>query len=103
LRLKAGDLEMDLVTRSVTRADRTIELSAREFDLLEYLLRYSGQVVSKEMVARDVWRETGRATPLDNLIEVHIARLRRKIDDPFPTKLLKTVRGVGYVLKEDAL
>src|SRR5439155_9664572 len=92
LRLKAGDLEMDLVTRSVTRADRTIELSAREFDLLEYLLRYSGQVVSKEMVARDVWRETGRATPLDNLIEVHIARLRRKIDDPFPTKLLKTVR-----------
>jgi DNA-binding response OmpR family regulator len=103
LRLKAGDLEMDLVTHAVTREGQTIELSAREFDLLEYLLRYSGQVVSKEMVARDVWRETGRATPLDNLIEVHIARLRRKIDDPFSSKLLKTVRGVGYVLKEDTI
>jgi DNA-binding response OmpR family regulator len=53
------------------------------------------------MIARDVWREPARATPLDNLIEVHIARLRRKIDDPFSSKLLKTVRGVGYILKED--
>jgi len=101
LRLKTGDLEMDLVTRAVTRAGRTIELSVREFELLEYLLRYGGQIVSKEMLARDVWRETDRATPLDNLIEVHIARLRRKIDDSFSSKLLKTVRGVGYVLKED--
>jgi DNA-binding response OmpR family regulator len=101
LHLKAGDLEMDLVTRRVTREEQTIELSAREFDLLEYLLRYRGQVVSKEMIARDVWREPARATPLDNLIEVHIARLRRKIDDPFSSKLLKTVRGVGYILKED--
>jgi two-component system, OmpR family, copper resistance phosphate regulon response regulator CusR len=101
LRLKIGDLEMDLVTRSVTRAGRPIELSVREFELLEYLLRYGGQIVSKEMLARDVWRETARATPLDNLIEVHIARLRRKIDEPFPSKLLRTVRGVGYVLKED--
>jgi len=103
LRLKIGDLEMDLVTRSVTRAGRPIELSVREFELLEYLLRYGGQIVSKEMLARDVWRETARATPLDNLIEVHIARLRRKIDDPFSSKLLKTVRGVGYILKEDSL
>jgi DNA-binding response OmpR family regulator len=101
LRLKIGDLEMDLVTRSVTRGGRPIELSVREFELLEYLLRYGGQIVSKEMLARDVWRETARATPLDNLIEVHIARLRRKIDEPFPSKLLRTVRGVGYVLKED--
>src|SRR5437867_3238493 len=103
LRLKAGDLEMDLVTQTVTRGGQTIELSSREFDLLEYLLRYRGQVVSKEMVARDVWKEAGRATPLDNLIEVHVATLRRKIDDPFASKLLKTVRGVGYMLKEDAL
>ena len=103
LRLKAGDLEMDLVTQTVTRDGQTIELSSREFDLLEYLLRYRGQVVSKEMVARDVWKEAGRATPLDNLIEVHVAKLRRKIDDPFASKLLKTVRGMGYVLKEDNL
>lgn len=101
LRLKAGGLEMDLLTRTVTREGQKIELSAREFDLLEYLLRYRGQIVSKEMIARDVWREPARATPLDNLIEVHIARLRRKIDDPFSPKLLRTVRGVGYVLKED--
>jgi len=101
LHLKVGDLEMDLVTRRVTRKGQTIELSAREYDLLEYLLRYRGQVVSKEMLARDVWKEPTRATPLDNLIEVHIARLRRKIDDPFSSKLLKTVRGVGYILKED--
>ncbi len=101
LHLKVGDLEMDLVTRMVTREGQTIELSAREYDLLEYLLRYRGQVVSKEMLARDVWKEPTRATPLDNLIEVHIARLRRKIDDPFSSKLLKTVRGVGYILKED--
>ena len=101
LHLKVGDLEMDLVTRMVTREGQTIELSAREYDLLEYLLRYRGHVVSKEMLARDVWKEPTRATPLDNLIEVHIARLRRKIDDPFSSKLLKTVRGVGYILKED--
>jgi len=101
LHLKVGDLEMDLVTRMVTREGQTIELSAREYDLLEYLLRYRGQVVSKEMLARDVWKEPTRATPLDNLIEVHIARLRRKVDDPFSSKLLKTVRGVGYILKED--
>jgi len=101
LHLKVGDLEMDLVTRMVTREGQTIGLSAREYDFLEYLLRYRGQVVSKEMLARDVWKEPTRATPLDNLIEVHIARLRRKIDDPFSSKLLKTVRGVGYILKED--
>lgn len=103
LRLKEGDLEMDLVTRTVTRAGETIEISATEFDLLEYLLRYRGQVVSKEMLARDVWKEAGRATPLDNVIEVHVARLRRKIDDPFSSKLLKTVRGMGYVLREDSV
>jgi two-component system copper resistance phosphate regulon response regulator CusR len=96
--LKIADLKMDLIAHRASRAGRPLELTAREFSLLEYLLRNQGQVVSREMLARDVWRETGRATPLDNVIDVHIARLRRKLDDPFPVKLLKTVRGVGFVL-----
>ncbi len=100
LRLELAGLEMDFVTRKVTRGGRTIELTAKEFELLECLLRNQGHVVSREMLARDVWQETTRATPLDNVIDVHIARLRRKIDDPFDNKLLKTVRGVGFVLRE---
>jgi len=102
MRFKIADLEMDLVTRKVTRGGETINLTSREFDLLEYLLRHQGQIVSREMLARDVWRETGRATPIDNLIDVHIARLRRKIDDPYPQKLLHTMRGVGFVFSEEA-
>jgi len=102
LRLKLAELEMDLVTRKVTRGGQTLPLTAREFDLLEYLLRHQGYIVSREMLARDVWKEAGRATPLDNVIDVHIARLRRKVDGPFDRKLLKTVRGVGFVLREDA-
>lgn len=100
LKLKSADLEMDLVTRRVNRAGSPIELTAREFDLLEYLLRNKGHVVSREMLTRDVWQETSRVTPLDNVIDVHIARLRRKIDGPFDTKLLNTIRGVGFILGE---
>jgi DNA-binding response OmpR family regulator len=74
----------------------------REFQLLEYLARNHGRVVSREMLARDVWKETARATPLDNVIDVHIARLRRKVDDPFETKLIHTVRGVGFIVKDGA-
>ncbi len=101
LRLKCDELEMDLVTRTVRRSDETLNLTAREFELLEYLLRHGGHVVSREMLARDVWKETARATPLDNVIDVHIARLRRKVDDPFDRKLVHTVRGVGFVLKRE--
>jgi DNA-binding response OmpR family regulator len=101
LRLKLADLEMDLVTRKVTRFGKALELTAREFELLEYLLRHKGQIVSREMLARDVWKETARATPLDNVIDVHIARLRRKVDEPFDRKLIQTVRGVGFVLREE--
>ncbi|MGH9338709.1 MAG: response regulator transcription factor [Acidobacteriota bacterium] len=100
LRLKLVDLEMDLVTRHVRRGSQTLELTPKEFDLLEYLLRHQNHVVSREMLARDVWNEPARATPLDNVIDVHIARLRRKVDDPFEVKLLKTMRGVGFVLRE---
>ena len=98
LKLQLDDLEMDLVTRRVIRRASAIDLTTKEFELLEYLLRHQGQVVSREMLARDVWQVTVRATPLDNVIDVSIARLRRKIDDPFDKTLLHTVRGVGFVL-----
>jgi two-component system, OmpR family, copper resistance phosphate regulon response regulator CusR len=99
-KLGAGDLDVDLITRKVTRAGRVLELTVREFELLEYLLRHQGQVVSRETLARDVWKETARSTPLDNVIDVHIARLRRKVDADFPAKLIHTVRGVGFMLRE---
>ncbi|HEX4002547.1 MAG TPA: response regulator transcription factor [Candidatus Acidoferrales bacterium] len=99
--LKLADLEMDAAGRVVSRAGRELSLTAREFDLLEYLLRQPGRVVSREMLARDVWRETARYTPLDNVIDVHVAHLRRKLDEPFNKKLLHTVRGVGFVLREE--
>ena len=99
-RLAVGDLEMDLVTRKVTRSAEPVELTVREFELLEYLMRYHGQVVSRETLARDVWKETARTTPLDNVIDVHIARLRRKVDVEPATKLIHTVRGVGFMLRE---
>lgn len=99
--LAIADLHIDLMRRTVTRENQRIDLTTREFELLEYLARHHGRVVSRDMLARDVWREGARATPLDNVIDVHIARLRRKVDDPFAQKLLHTVRGVGFMLSED--
>jgi two-component system, OmpR family, copper resistance phosphate regulon response regulator CusR len=99
--LSMADLQMDLLRRKVTRGATTLDLTAREFELLEYLLQHHGQVVSREMLARDVWRETARHTPLDNVIDVHMTRIRRKIDDGFSPKLVHTVRGVGFVLKAE--
>jgi two-component system copper resistance phosphate regulon response regulator CusR len=99
-RLGAGDLEVELITRKVTRGGQPIDLTVREFELLEYLLRHQGQVVSRELLARDVWKETARTTPLDNVIDVHIARLRRKVDADQAAKLIHTVRGVGFMLRE---
>ncbi len=101
LRLRFADLEMDVVGRKARRDGKDLELTAREFELLEYLLRHKEQVVSREMLAREVWKETSRATPLDNVMDVHIARLRRKLDEPFDHKLIHTVRGVGFVLREE--
>jgi DNA-binding response OmpR family regulator len=100
LRFKLGGLELDCVTRRVTRGGQDISLTGREFELLEYLLRHQGHVVSREMLARDVWNDEERTSALDNLIDVHITRLRRKIDKPFGSNLLKTIRGVGFVLRE---
>jgi two-component system copper resistance phosphate regulon response regulator CusR len=100
LRMGAGDLDMDLITRKVTRAGRVVELTAREFELLEYLMRHQGQVVLRDTLAREVWKETTRGTPLNNVIDVHIARLRRKIDLDHLEKLIHTIRGVGFMLRE---
>ena len=100
LRLKVANLEMDLVARRVVRGDRAIDLTGREFELLEYLLRHQGHLVSREMLARDVWKEPRRATPLDNVIDVQMARLRRKVDLDGAARLIHTVRGVGFVVRE---
>ena len=99
LRLGSGDLDIDLVTRKVTRGGQTVELTAREFELLEHLVRHEGQVVLRDTLVREVWKETARGTPLNNVIDVHIARLRRKVDLDQPVKLIHTIRGVGFMLK----
>lgn len=100
LRFKVADLEIDLVTRRATRAGGTLDLTVREFELLEYLFRHQGHVVSREMLAREVWKEPRRATPLDNVIDVQITRLRKKVDAEGARRLIHTVRGVGFMLRE---
>jgi DNA-binding response OmpR family regulator len=99
LRLQAADLDVDILARRAVRGDRALDLTVREFDLLAYLLRHQGHLVSREMLARDVWREPRRATPIDNVIDVQIARLRRKVDADRDRRLIHTVRGVGFMLK----
>ena len=95
-----GDLTIDTRTRNASRNGKLLELTTREFDILLYLAENRGRTVSREMLAKDVWRETARYTPIDNVIDVQIARLRRKVDDPFAVKLLQTVRGLGFSLRE---
>ena len=99
-RLKLGDLEMNVAQRSVVRAGQSLDLTAREFELLQYLFVNKGRVVSREMLARDIWKETSRQTPLDNVIDAQMVRLRKKIDGQFERRLLHTVRGVGFILRE---
>jgi DNA-binding response OmpR family regulator len=100
LHLSVADLDMDLVTRKVVRGGKSIELTGREFELLEYMLRHRGQVIMRDTMAREVWKEAARGTPINNVIDVHIARLRRKIDQDSPVKLIHTVRGMGFMLRE---
>jgi DNA-binding response OmpR family regulator len=97
--LALDDLNVDLSGRTAERSGQRLDLTEREFDLLEYLILNRNSVVSREMVARNVWKTTVRYTSLDNVIDVHISRLRRKLDDPFAQKLLHTVRGVGFVMR----
>lgn len=97
--LDYAGVHMDLAAHTVSRDGIALDLTEREFDLIEYFMLNRGHVVSREMLTRDVWKETARYTTLDNVIDVQIARLRRKIDLPFSTPLLHTVRGVGFILR----
>lgn len=97
--LTVGDLRMDLLTREVKRGETRIALQPREFRLLEYLMRHSNQVVTRTMLLENVWDY--HFDPQTNVIDVHISRLRRKIDKHFDSPLLNTVRGAGYILREN--
>lgn len=101
--LSCDDLQLDTRARTALRGGKQIPLTPREVDVLEYLLRYQGQVVTREMLERDVWKQSRRFTSLDNVIDVQIMRLRRKLDEDGKRRLLHTLRGVGYRLgREDA-
>ena len=100
-RLIAGDIEIDLQTRHVTRNRQLIELTAKEYEFLVYLMQHDQQVVSRETIARELWPETVRSTTLNNIIDVHISKLRRKIECGNLTKVIHTVRGVGFMLREE--
>jgi two-component system copper resistance phosphate regulon response regulator CusR len=102
LRQQIGDLTLDVQTRRVVRGSREIALTPREFDLLAFLAQHHNEPVTRQMIAREVWREPNRATPLDNVIDVHLAHLRRKLDEGEDVKLIQTVRGVGFVLRDEA-
>jgi len=98
-RLVVGDLEMDLLTRMVWRRGQRIDLQPREFRLLEYLMRHAGQVVTRTMMLEGVWDY--HFDPQTNVIDVHVSRLRYKIDKPFDVAVIQTFRSVGYMLRAD--
>jgi two-component system OmpR family response regulator len=99
-KLVVGDLEMDLLSRSVKRAAQKIDLQPREFRLLEYLMRHAGQVVTRTMLLEGVWDY--HFDPQTNVIDVHVSRLRQKIDKPYPTPLIHTIRNAGYMLRPES-
>ena len=96
--LRVGDLEMDLLSRDVRRGGKAVELQQREYRLLEYLMRNAGHVVTRTMLLEHVWDY--HFDPQTNVIDVHVSRLRAKIDKGFDAPLIHTVRGAGYVLRE---
>ncbi len=98
-KLVAADLEMDLLSRTVRRAGQKIDLQPREFRLLEYLMRHTGQVVTRTMLLEGVWDY--HFDPQTNVIDVHVSRLRQKVDKPFPTALIHTIRNAGYMLRAE--
>jgi len=98
--LRVGDLEMDRLSQQVKRNGKRIELTAKEYALLEYLATNPGRVFSRTMIIEHVWDQSFEG--LNNIVDVYVRHLRRKLDDPFPTKLIRTVRGVGYGLGESA-
>jgi DNA-binding response OmpR family regulator len=96
-----GDLVFDRVNRQVTRDGESVDLTVREFDLLGYLIQHRGRIVSRDALARDLWNESTRTTSLNNVIDVHITRLRRKLDVNHSSELIHTVRGVGFIVGDD--
>jgi two-component system OmpR family response regulator len=98
-KLSSGDLEMDLLSRQVKRAGQKIDLQPREFRLLEFLMRHAGQVVTRTMLLEGVWDY--HFDPQTNVIDVHVSRLRQKVDKPFPTPMIHTVRNAGYMLRPE--
>ncbi len=100
LMLRAGNLEMDLLSRRVTRGGTPLDLTGREYELLEHLLRHKGEIVTRDMIALEVWEETTGA--MTNIINVYINALRKKIERAGWSPLIHTVRGVGYVLRDDS-
>jgi DNA-binding response OmpR family regulator len=100
--LKCDDLQLDTRARIARRADKEISLTPREVEILEYLLRRQGQVVTREMLERDVWKQPRRFTSLNNVIDVQMMRLRRKVDEGHAERLIQTLRGVGYRIGKDA-
>jgi two-component system OmpR family response regulator len=99
-KLVVADLEMDLLSRGVKRAGQKVDLQPREFRLLEFLMRHAGQVVTRTMLLEGVWDY--HFDPQTNVIDVHVSRLRQKVDKPFPTPLIHTVRNAGYMLRPEA-
>src|SRR6516225_6436660 len=98
--LRVDDLEIDRLSQQVRRAGRRIELTSKEYGLLEYLASHPGRVMSRTMIIEHVWDQSFEG--LTNIVDVYVRHLRTKIDDPFPTKLIRTVRGVGYQVGEEA-
>ncbi len=98
-RLTVGDLEMDLLSRTVRRRGQKIDLQPREFRLLEYLMRHAGQVVTRTMMLEGVWDY--HFDPQTNVIDVHVSRLRQKVDKPFDVAVIQTVRSIGYMLRTE--
>src|SRR5579871_5626666 len=98
--VRVADLEIDRLTQHVKRAGKTIELTPKEYGLLEYLASNPGRVFSRTMIIEHVWDQSFEG--LTNIVDVYVRHLRSKVDDPFPTKLIRTVRGVGYGLEESA-
>jgi len=98
--LRVGDLELDRISQQVVRCGKRIELTPKEYSLLEYLAANPGRVCSRTMIIEHVWDQSFEG--LNNIVDVYVRHLRRKVDDPFPTKLIRTVRGVGYGLSESA-
>jgi two-component system copper resistance phosphate regulon response regulator CusR len=98
--IEIADLRINVLERTAYRADRALDLTPREFDLLRYLASHTSQPVSRDMLAHDVWQVNSRATPLDNVIDVHICHLRNAIDQDGTPPLIHTIRGVGFVLED---